>query len=800
MIITLSWLKDHLVTNANLGKIIDKLTDIGLEVEGIKESQSELSDFKIAKVLKAEKHPNADKLKLCEVSLGNSNTYKVVCGAANARDGLITVYAPPGTIIPKTKMKLKVAKIRGVESHGMLCSESELNISDESDGIVELKDRSKDIGKNFFKSKGEKSIDLSITPNRPDCLGVRGIARDLASTGLGKLSNLKKIKFKQNFSQPMKISITKEKNQGCMSFGACYIRNIKNKESPEWLKEKIISLGLKPISAVVDITNYIMLDLNRPLHAYDANKIDKEIIVRNSRPEESLEALDGKKYKLKNNMCVISDKSGALGLGGIIGGTRSGTEFETTNILLESAYFYPSSVRRTANSLDIDTDAKYRFERGIDPNSIKEGLELATGLIIKICGGEASKFSIVGKTNIKSRIIEIDSNKFKKVIGIPISPSETKKILNSLGFKTKVSKKNFNIEIPSWRPDVKQDIDIIEELIRIKGFDKISLIHPERKRSKETLNFKQKLFHLSQRAVASKGYLEAVTWSFTDSRIDRQFSQGKKEIEITNPISSDLNVLRRSIFSNLIIYLKKNQDRGYPDLSLFEIGPTFSGNKPGEQQIVLGGLKSGVANRKSWDSKARDIDVFDVKADAIKTLVELGINEDDLFISNNTQDYYNPGRSGSVNLKSLNGPQLAFFGEIHPGVVSNLDFKEGNVCGFEIFLKNIPEPKKKYRLNKRNYSVSEFQKSERDFAFVIDKNYKAGDVEKIISEVDKNLIKKVLIFDVFEGGNIPEGKKSMAVNVTIQSMEKTLSEKDLNEVSQKIINLVKTKTGGTIRS
>ena len=800
MIITLSWLKDHLVTNANLGKIINKLTDIGLEVEGIKESQSELSDFKIAKVLKAEKHPNADKLKLCEVSLGNGNTYKVVCGAANARDGLITVYAPPGTIIPKTKMKLKVAKIRGVESHGMLCSESELNISDESDGIVELKNRSKDIGKNFFKSKGEKSIDLSITPNRPDCLGVRGIARDLASTGLGKLSNLKKIKFKQNFSQPMKISITKEKNQGCMSFGACYIRNIKNKESPKWLKEKIISLGLKPISAVVDITNYVMLDLNRPLHAYDANKIDKEIIVRNSRPEESFEALDGKKYKLKNNMCVISDKSGALGLGGIIGGTRSGTEFETTNILLESAYFYPSSVRRTANSLDIDTDAKYRFERGIDPNSIKEGLELATGLIIKICGGEASKFSLVGKVNIKSRIIEIDSNKFKKVIGIPISPSETKKILNSLGFKTKVSKKNFKIEIPSWRPDVKQDIDIIEELIRIKGFDKISLIHPERKRSRETLNFKQKLFHLSQRAVASKGYLEAVTWSFTDSRIDKHFSQGKKEIEITNPISSDLNVLRRSIFSNLIIYLKKNQDRGYPDLSLFEIGPTFSGNKPGEQQIILGGLKSGVANRKSWDSKARDIDVFDVKADAIKTLVELGINEDDLFISNNTQDYYNPGRSGSVNLKSLNGPQLAFFGEIHPGIVSNLDFKEGNVCGFEIFLNNMPEPKKKYRLNKRNYSVSEFQKSERDFAFVIDKNYKAGDVEKIISEVDKNLIKKVLIFDVFEGGNMPEGKKSIAVNVTIQSMEKTLSEKDLNEVSQKIINLVKTKTGGTIRS
>ena len=800
MIITLSWLKDHLSTNANLEKIIDKLTGIGLEVEGIKDSQGGLSNFKVAKVLKAEKHPNADKLKLCDVSLGNGKTIKVVCGAANARAGLVSIYAPPGSVIPKTKLKLKIAKIRGVESHGMLCSESELNLSDESDGIIELKNREKDIGKNYFKSKGEKSIDVSITPNRPDCLGVRGIARDLASAGLGRLSNLKKTKIKQNFSQPMKISITKEKNQGCMSFGACYIRNIKNKESPTWLKEKIISLGLKPISAVVDITNYVMLDLNRPLHAYDADKVDKEIIVRNSKPEESFEALDGKQYKLKKNMCVISDRSGPLGLGGIIGGTRSGTELDTKNILLEAAYFYPSSVRKTSNILDIDTDAKYRFERGIDPNSITEGLELATDLIIKICGGQASKFSITGKPKVKNRVIEIDNNKFKKVIGIPISSVEPKKILTSLGFKVKVSKKSLKVEIPTWRPDVNQDIDIIEELIRIKGFDKISLVDPERKRSKDTLNFKQKLFHLSQRAVANKGYLEAVTWSFTDSRIDKQFSKGKKEIEITNPISSDLNVLRRSIFSNLIIYLKKNQDRGYPDISLFEIGPIFSGNKPGEQQVVLGGLKSGVANRKSWDSKARNIDVFDVKADAIKTLIELGIEENDLHISNQTEDYYNPVRSGSVKYKSANGSQLAFFGEIHPAIVSNLDFKEQNVCGFEIFLKNIPEPKKKYRLIKRNYSVSEFQKSERDFAFIIDKNYKAGDVEKIISEVDNSLIQKVLIFDVFEGGNMPEGKKSIAINVTIQSMEKTLSEKDINDVSQKIINIVKAKTGGTIRS
>ena len=800
MIITLSWLKNHLTTSANLSKIIDKLTGIGLEVEGVKESQGELSGFKVAKVMKAEKHPNADKLKLCDVSLGDNKLIKVVCGAANARDGLVTIYAPPGSVIPKTKMKLKVAKIRGVESHGMLCSESELNISDESEGIIELKNREKDVGKNYFKSKGEQSIDISVTPNRPDCLGVRGIARDLSSSGLGKLKKQPPIKINQKFKNPIKVSIKKEKHQGCGIFGSVYIKNVQNKESPDWLKKRIISLGLKPISAIVDTTNYVMYDLNRPLHAYDADKIDQEIIVRNSKAGESFEALDNKTYKLKNNMCTISDKSGVLGLGGIIGGTRSGTELSTTNILLESAYFFPSSIRKTSKNLGIDTDAKYRFERGIDPDSARLGLELGMCMILDICGGEASKFSIVGKIKDERPTIDLELEKFLKVIGFSITIAEIKKILISLGCSLKMGGKKIKVLPPSWRPDIKEDIDLIEELIRIKGFDKISLISPERTRSKETLSFKQKIFHLSQRAVANKGYLEAVTWSFTDSRIDKQFAQGKKEIEIANPIASDLNVLRRSIFSNLTIYLKKNQDRGYPDISLFEIGPIFFGNKPGEQEIVLGALKSGVSNRKSWDSKARNIDVFDVKADAIKTLAELGIEEGDLHISNKTQNYYNPGRSGSVNLKSENGPILVFFGEMHPAIVSSLDLKEQNVCGFEIFLKNIPEPKKKYRLAKKNYFVSEFQKSERDFAFVIDKNYKAGEIEKLISEVDKDIIKKVLIFDVFEGGNMPEGKKSIAINVTIQSMNKTLSQKDLDQVSQKIINIVKAKTGGTIRS
>jgi len=800
MIITIPWLKEHLQTKANEAKIIEQLTSIGLEVEGITENSGKLGDFKVAKILKTEKHPNADKLKVCDVTLGDNRIIKVVCGAPNARDGLVTIYAPPGAVIPKTNFELKVAKIRGVESRGMLCSESELNLSNESNGIVELKNKEKDIGKSYFKSNSENLIDISITPNRADCLGVRGIARDLASSGLGSLFKLKKKNLKQKLNQPLKVSISKEKDQGCLSFGSCYIKNIINKESPEWLKNKILTLGLKPISAVVDITNYVMFDLNRPLHAYDVSKINKEIVVRNSEDGEEFEALDKKKYKLKKGMCVIADKSSILGLGGIIGGTKTSTELDTKNILLESAYFLPSSIRKTARLLNINTDAKYRFERGIDPNSIQEGLEVAAELIVKICGGEASKLSVVGQKIQKNKIIEFDIEKFINLIGISISISETDKILSSLGFKCKKSKKNLKVEVPSWRADVTQDVDLIEELIRIKGFDKIKLIEPEKKRVKETLDFKQKLFHLSQRSLASKGYIEAVTWSFTDSNIDKQFSRGEKEIKIYNPISTDLDVLRRSIFSNLSIYLKKNLDRGHEDLSFFEIGPVFFGKNPGEQQVIVGGIKSGQVNRKSWNEKTRNIDVFDIKSDAIITLMELGIDEKNIFVSDLTKASYHPGRSGSITLKSEKGPHLAYFGELHPAIIKKLDFKDTNIFGFEIYLKNIPQSNKKVRQTKSNYKVSDFQKSERDFAFVIDKSFKIGLFERLIKSVDENIIQKVRIFDIYEGENIPKDKKSVAVNVILQALDRTLNEKDLDHFSQKIIETVKEKTGATIRS
>ncbi len=800
MIITIPWLKEHLKTKANEKQIIDKLTNIGLEVEGIRENSNGLSDFKIAKIIKAEKHPNADKLKVCDVEIGGKEILKVVCGANNARDGLVTVYAPPGATIPKTKFQLKIAKIRGVESRGMLCSESELKISNESDGIIELNNREKDIGKSYFNNKSEKAIDISVTPNRSDCLGVRGIARDLSSSGIGKLITIKKRKFKQNIKHKIKTSITKDPNQGCLTFGSCYIEDVKNKESPDWLKDKLFAIGLKPISAIVDITNYVMFDLNRPLHAYDADKIDKEIIVRDSKEGEEFEALDNNKYKLTKGMCVITDKSGVLGLGGIIGGTKTSTELKTKNILLESAYFLPKSIRKTARDLSIETDAKYRFERGIDPNFVSEGLEIATELIIRICGGRASKFVVTGKNLYQKKIIKFDVKKFENLIGIPMNINEAHKILYSLGFNSKKGKKDLKVEIPSWRPDINQDVDLIEELIRIKGFEKIKLVEPVRVREHETLNFKQKLFHLSQRSLASKGYLETVTWSFTDSKIDKEFSKGDKEIEIFNPISSDLNVLRRSIFSNLAVHLKKNQDRGYQDMLLFEVGPTFYGKNPGEQNTVVGALRSGKIGRKSWIDKERDVDIFDIKGDVIKTLIELGIDQNDLHINDITRQCYHPGRSGAITLNSEKGSLLAYFGEIHPAIVKKLDFKEPNIYGLEIFLDKIPEPIKKIRQSKKSFQASDFQKSERDFAFIIDKIFKIGLLEKIIKEIDDSIIQDVKTFDVYEGDNIPKDKKSVAINVTLQAKDKTLSEKDLDQISKKIIEIVKDKTGATIRS
>jgi phenylalanyl-tRNA synthetase beta chain len=802
MKITFDWLKDHLNTNLKEEKLLEKLTDIGLEVESVENLSADLNLFKIAKIIKTSKHPNADRLKVCDVDVGEQELKKVVCGAANAQEGLITIYAPPGAVIPKSKTKLIVAKIRGITSYGMLCSESELNLSDESEGITELSKLkyNKKIGRNFFPKSNSNLIDLSITPNRPDCLGIRGIARDLAASGFGKIKNIKDKKNKSKSKQTIKVKINNEKNQGCSAFGSCLITNVKNTESPQWLKDKLISVGQKPISAIVDITNYVMLDMNRPLHAYDADKVEKGIIVRNSKSGEEFTALDNKNYKLENGMCVISDNKGVLGLGGIIGGMRSGTELDTKNILLESAYFQPRSIRKTAKKLNLDTDAKFRFERGIDPLSIEDGLNKASLLIKEICGGEVSKIDVQKNENYKTRVIKFNFNMFEKISGFKISIKEMIKILEDLGFKIKNEKNYLNLRVPSWRPDILKELDIVEELVRISGYDKIKIIDPIKERTKSTLSRPQKLFHFLQRAIASKGYLEAITWSFTDSRYNNHFKEKNEEIKIVNPISSELGVLRNSIFSNLIMYLSKNLDRGFKDLSIFEIGPIFTGPNPGEQNTVVCGLSAGKKSRLSWIEKERDVDVFDVKRDVVQTLVEAGYNSDKFFVDSNTPNYYHPGKSGRLFLNNEKDKVAAYFGEIHPNILSNIDLKTESLVGFEIFLDNLKIPKKTINDQKVKFTVSDYQKSERDFAFIVNKDVTSQDLMSAISSIDQNLIGDTKIFDVYEGENIPENQKSIAISVTIQSSEKTLNDNDLEKINKLIIETIENKTGAKIRS
>ncbi len=799
---TIEWLKDHLDTKRDNQQIIHKLTNIGLEVESFKLQDSVLNSFIVAKIINAEKHPNADRLRVCDVDIGKKETVKVVCGATNAKKNLLTIYAPPGSIIPKNSIKLSVTNIRGVTSYGMLCSGAELNLSEDKDGIVELSSgqyKSK-IGKKYFTNTSEKIVDISITPNRPDCLGVRGIARDLAAAGIGKLKKINKNKIKFFGKQSIPIKILNEKNQGCSAFGTCLISGVKNIESPKWLKDKIISMGQKPISAIVDITNFVMMDLNRPLHAYDAEKINKEVIIRNSKKGEQFEALDNKKYILDEDMCVISDKSGVLGLGGIIGGTRSSTELNTKNVLLESAYFEPRSIRKTSKLLNIDTDAKYRFERGIDQNSIEIGLRRGAELIQEICGGKISKIDIKKNKSEKKINLKFELSFFEKVTGFKVKIKEIIKILEDLGFETKSKKNYLELIVPSWRPDISQPIDIVEEVARIKGYEHIDQLEPERLRSKQTLNKKQKLFHLLQRSIASKGYLETVTWSFTDSKVNKLFIEDKSEINIINPISSDLGVLRSSVFSNLVIHLQKNIDRGFKDISLFEIGPSFHGIKPGDQQTIIAALRSGKVSRYNWIEKERNVDVFDAKRDAVQSLIEIGFSQNKFHITDETPSYYHPGKSGAIFLNKEEKSPVSYFGEIHPNILKKLDIKTESLIIFEIILDNVKETRKKIKDQKVQFQYSDFQKSERDFAFVIDKEFQVQKLVKIILEIDKNLIKSAKVFDVYQGDNIETSKKSIALNVTIQSSEKTLTDEDLEKVNQKIISTVETKSGAKLRS
>jgi len=497
---------------------------------------------------------------------------------------------------------------------------------------------------------------------------------------------------------------------------------------------------------------------------------------------------------------VISDNKGILGLGGIIGGTRSGTEFKTKNVLLEAAYFDPRSIRSTAKKLSLDTDAKFRFERGIDPLSIEGGLDKAASLIKEICGGEISKIDIQKFEIYKNQTIKFDPHLFENISGFKISSKEMMKTLKDLGFEIKKDKKYLKLTIPSWRPDISQGVDIVEELVRISGYEKIKTIDPIKERTKSTLTKSQKLFHFLQRAIASKGYLEAITWSFTDSNFNDYFKNKNKEIKIINPISSELGVLRNSIFSNLIMYINKNLDRGFKDLSIFEIGPIFTGSSPGEQVTVVCGLSAGKKNRLSWIDKERNVDVFDVKRDVVQTLIEAGYNSDKFFIDSKTPDYYHPGKSGRLFLNGEKDKVAAYFGEIHPNIIKKIDIKTETLVGFEIFIDNLKLPKKTLNDQKSIFKVSDFQKSERDFAFTVNKEINAQEIINAVSSVDQNLISNIKVFDVYQGENIPDNQKSIAISLTIQSYEKTLNDSDLEKINKLIIKAVEDKTGAKIRS
>lgn len=792
---TISWLKEHLDTQKSDQELIDSLTNIGLEVEDVVNASEIFSNFIVAQVVEEKKHPNADKLKVCRVDIG-SDIVDVVCGAPNVEKDMKVVYAPPGSTIPSTQMKLKASKIRGVESLGMMCSEFELGISDDHDGIIKLDDSVK-VGQPYAEIAGlnDTMIEIGITPNRQDCLGVSGIARDLSAAGLGTLSKRKIKNNKGKLKLPIQIEIAD--NQACPAFAGRYIKNVKNIESPDWLKNKLKSIGLRPISALVDITNFVMFDMNRPLHVYDADKINEKIIVRSSQKGESFRALDDKEYHLEDGMCVIADKSKVLGLGGIMGGDETGCTPSTVNVLLESALFDPINTAKTGRQLSILSDARYRFERGVDPNSVEAGIDLASQLIIEICGGELSETTIAGKIPNINKTISLSIERLKKRLGIDIDEKETQVILKNLGIKTTKKGDDILCEIPSWRQDISEEADLSEEVIRIKGYDSLLTldIRSPEKVNKLILNESQKRISRTKRLLASKSYNELITWSFSSSE-DSSFYNNLDKLKILNPISEELDVLRPSLVPNLINAVKKNLARDHNSFSFFEIGNQFLSSNPGDQVCVACGVRAGIKQAKDWRDQENLYDIYDVKRDMIDVINHVLPQKNKLEVIKEAPSWYHPGRSGTLMLnKSI---KVGFFGELNPKIVNFYKIKD-RINLFEIFLDDVPFISKK-STNKSAFNQSNYQKVYRDFAFVVDSNVDGNDIVLSALKIDQNLIKSVDIFDIFTDPSLGKDKKSLAIKVTMQAQDRTLSENDIQDLCSKIISTIEKETSGTVRS
>lgn len=795
---TLSWLKEHLDTTASIDEITYALTDLGLEVESVEDRGAKLADFTLGYVKSAEKHPDADRLQICQVET-DEGVQQIICGAPNARQGITVVVAKPGVYVPGIDTTIGVGKIRGVESFGMMASERELELSEEHDGIIELPsgavgDRFTDWLAENDPAKVDPVIEIAITPNRPDALGVRGIARDLAARGLGTLKQRDIPAVEGQFPCPITVTIDADTLAQCPVFYGRVIRGVKNGPSPEWLQDKLRAIGLRPISFLVDVTNFFTYDRNRPLHVFDADKVAGNMLrVHRAEGGETLVGLDDKEYTFSEGMTLISDAEKVESIAGVMGGAETGCSMETENVFIEAAYFDPVRTAYTGRALKINSDARYRFERGIDPEWTPYAIEHATQMILDIAGGEASEVVVAGRVPDFSRAYKLDAARVQSLVGMTISESEQRKTLTSLGFRLEGDM----AQVPSWRPDVQGEADLVEEVARIASLTKLQgrpLPRLTPGVPKPVLSAMQRREAIARRTCAALGYNECVSYSFIDQASAALFGGGTDDTRLENPISADMSHMRPSLLPALLQAAARNQARGFADMALFEVGPVFTGGEPGEQHLQVSGVLVGRTGPKDVHGASRNVDLFDVKADIEAILASIGAPAK-VQINRNGDEWWHPGRHGQICL----GPKkaLAVFGEIHPRVLNALDVK-GPAMGFTLWPANVPLPRKAGS-TRPALSVSALQAVERDFAFVVDAGVDALMLVNAAMGADKTLIDDVRVFDEFIGGALGEGKKSLALTVRMQPSDKTLKDADIEAVSNKVIEKVTKATGGMLR-
>ncbi|OYW67505.1 MAG: phenylalanine--tRNA ligase subunit beta [Bosea sp. 12-68-7] len=803
---TLSWLKDHLDTTEPVEVITEALTRVGLEVEGIEDKAKALAAFTVACVIDAKQHPNADRLRVCLVDTGAGEPVQVVCGAPNARTGMKSVFSPPGTYIPGKDITLGKGVIRGVESNGMLCSAAELQLSEDHDGIIDLP-ADAPVGQSYAAYAGlsDPVIEIAVTPNRADALGVAGIARDLAAAGLGKTTTPSGAPVRGSFPCPVdvKLELAAEDKALCPAFGLRLVRGVKNGPSPEWLQSRLRAVGLRPINALVDVTNFMTLDRNRPLHVFDAAKVKGDLVVRRARDGETIVALDGKTYTLTSEQVVIADAAGVESIAGIMGGEASGCDEGTTDVLVESALWDPLNIARSGRALGITSDARYRFERGVDPDFCRPGLDLATAMIVELCGGEPSEMVFAGELPESAHAIDFPWSEVKRLTGLDLPVVEMKLALTSLGFHVSGPGERVKVAAPSWRADVGGKADLVEEILRIAGLDRVVSTPLPRIAGeviKPVLTVLQKRTRQAKRLLASRGMVEAVTWSFIDHEAAKLFGGGSRQLVLANPIAADLSDMRPSLLPGLIRAAQVNADRGHGDVALFEVGQIFQNDLPEGQLMAATGLRRGTAKLEGagrhWDGTAKPVDAFDAKADVMALLAGLGVPTGGLQVVAGGPAWAHPGRSATLRF----GPKgvIGAFGEVHPRILRALDVK-GPLVAFEIHLDALPLSKYKPTKVKPKLALSGFQPVTRDFAFIVDQATAAGEMVKSAQNADRALISDVSVFDLYEGRGVEPGKKSVALAVTLQPVEKTLTEAEIEAVGAKIVAEMAKRYGAALR-